>query len=169
MILQQVIDVAEFAFQEKTLAGEIRARDLQRLQDLIVPGEEMLRYEIHGAFSARREAQITCTIHGSILLECQRCLGTFNHVVDLCSTLVFVADESHLPAIEDEDESVDYVVAEKTLDVLALIEDEVILALPLAPRHEAGECKESAARQITDAKPSPFAALSKLKGISKKS
>jgi uncharacterized protein len=48
------------------------------------------------------------------------------------------------------------------LDLLALIEDEVILSLPLAPRHDEGQC-ESVERRKSDEKPSPFAVLAKLK------
>ena len=85
--------------------------------------------------------------------------------MDASSTLVFVSDESKLPLVEEEDEATDYVVAESPLDVRALIEDEIILALPISPRHAPGECGESAATPATASadKPSPFAALARLK------
>jgi uncharacterized protein len=159
---QFVIDVAEFARLGKVFAGEVGVGDFPRLQDLIVAGQERLHYKVQGALTIRREAQITCIIRGSVLLECQRCLGTFNYAIDISSGLVFVTDESQLPPIEEEDELVDYVVAEKVANLLAIIEDEIILALPLAPRHEGG-CGESARQQGMGEKPSSFAALNKLK------
>jgi len=163
MDAHQVIDVAEFARLEKKVEGKVPAEELQRLRDLILAGKQTLSYEIRGSLSVRREPQIACIIQGSVSLECQRCLGAFDHPVDVHSTLVFVADESQLPAIDDEDDSIDYVVAESRLDLLALIEDEVILALALAPRHDEGKCNASAKQLLADQKPSPFAALSKLK------
>ena len=169
MFTPSVIDVAEFARLGTTLSGDISVRDLPRLQDLVVMGDERLQYELRGEVNPRREAQIACIIHGLVSLECQRCLGTFDHCIDTASTLVFVSDESKLPPVEEEDESMDYVVAEAPMEVRALIEDEIILALPVAPRHAAGECKESPLSKeskeskSTDDKPSPFAALARLK------
>src|SRR5436190_23645231 len=108
MASPQVIDIAEFTRHGRTLAGEVKVRDLTRLQDLIVSSEKQLHYEVRGGLSARRESQITCIIRGSVSLECQRCAGAFDHELAIRSTLVFVGDESQLPAIEDEDEEVDY-------------------------------------------------------------
>lgn len=163
MSTKGVIDVAEFARLGTTLSGDVGVRDLPRLQDLVVMGDERLHYELRGELNPRREAEITCIIHGLVSLECRRCLETFDHCIDTASTLVFVSDESKLPPVEEEDESIDYVVAEAPVEVRTLIEDEIILALPVAPRHAAGECKESAGSQSTDDKPSPFAALAGLK------
>ena len=58
------------------------------------------------------------------------------------------------------DDSTDAIEAEKELAVLSLIEDEVLLALPIAPRHE--QC-ESPSGTAAEHGPSPFAALSALK------
>ncbi|MBA2690160.1 MAG: DUF177 domain-containing protein [Burkholderiales bacterium] len=159
----QVIDIAEFARLKNTLTGEIDATDLSRLHDFIVPGEQRLHYELRGELTARREAQITCIIRGAVSLQCQRCLEAFGHPLAIHSTLVFVADESLLPAIEDEDESIDYVVADaSTLGVVEFIEDEIILDLPLVPRHEP-QCQGLAKQLARDDAQSPFAALARLK------
>lgn len=163
MVTPPRIDIAEFARLAKTLTGEVEVKELPRLHDLIASGERRLRYELHGTCTPRREPQITCTILGLVSLECQRCLRPFDLSLDISSQLVFVGDETLLPAIEDEGESVDYVVAESPLDVLALIEDEVILALPLVPRHDVGECEEAAAHSSKTSKLSPFATLARVK------
>jgi uncharacterized protein len=163
LAMQELIDVAEFARLGRTLSGEVAVRDLLRLKDLIISGDQHIRYEISGSLSGRREPQITCIICGFVSLTCQRCLEAFDHRVDALSTLIFVSDESKLPPVGEEDDSTDYVVAESPLDVQALVEDEVILALPISPRHEPGECGESAAATASVDKPSPFAALARLK------
>jgi uncharacterized protein len=59
-----------------------------------------------------------------------------------------------------EDDSADAMEAEGTLAVLSLIEDEVLLALPIAPRHE--KC-QSPVRDEMEQGPSPFAALAAIR------
>ncbi|MES2354757.1 MAG: YceD family protein [Pseudomonadota bacterium] len=159
----QSIDIKDFTRLGSVLVGDVKVSDLSRLQNLIVPGQEELRYELQGGFSARHEPQITCIMRGAISLQCQRCLGSFSYLVDIDATLVFVGSESELPAIEEENESVDYMVAQEKLDLVDLIEEEVILALPFAPRHDEGECDEWLEQEAASDKPSPFAALTKLK------
>ena len=61
---------------------------------------------------------------------------------------------------EIEDDSKDFLPAEKALDVVALIEDEIILNLPTAPRHEACVLPEAG---VQAEKVSPFAVLQSLK------
>ena len=163
MAMQEVIDIAEFTRLGRMLSGEVAVRDLSRLKDLIVAGDQHRRYEIRGGLSARREPQITCIICGFVALTCQRCFKAFEHRVDTHSTLIFVSDESKLPPVEDEDESTDYIVAKSPLGVQALVEDEVILALPISPRHETGKCGESALGPTSADRSSPFAALATLK------
>ena len=65
------------------------------------------------------------------------------------------------PYLEEEDE-IDRIPADAHLDVLALIEDEVLLGLPLSPRHEFGVC-EAAAGNAPAGEQHPFAVLRKLK------
>lgn len=165
MEFQQVIDVEKFARGQERYAKKLNAANLPRLKGLINPSSQPLQYEIQGSLTARREPQIQCTIRGSVYLQCQRCLGDLLHEINFDSTVVFVDDEDSLPLIEDEDESVDYVVKPESLDLMTFIEEEIILALPLVPRHPEGKCKELSAQEEEDQakKPSPFAVLAKLK------
>jgi uncharacterized protein len=163
MTQQPVIDSGEFARKAQYLEGEFAVRDLTRLHDQLASSEGTVHYALQGGLTVRREQQIECTITGLVQLVCQRCLGSMAHRIDVHSRLMLVPDESRLPALDEEDDSSDYMVAEAALDVKALIEDEVLLALPIAPRHE-GECIQRAgeAGEGSDRK-SPFAALAQLK------
>jgi uncharacterized protein len=79
----------------------------------------------------------------------------------------FVADEATADA-EDEESEEDVLVMEPRFDLHSLIEDELLLALPLIPMHDvcpepvrmsAGELPEPAETE----KPHPFAALAALR------
>jgi uncharacterized metal-binding protein YceD (DUF177 family) len=60
-------------------------------------------------------------------------LDTFRHPVSIDDRLVLVDDESRLPPMQEESDKEDYLVADEPLDVLELVEDAVILALPMIP------------------------------------
>lgn len=100
---------------------------------------------------------------------CQRCLSPYAQPVEVDRWFRFVASEAAALA-EDEDCEEDLLVLEPRFDLAALVEDELLLDLPLVPMHEqcpepvrmsAGELPEAA---VPAEKPNPFAALAALKG-----
>jgi uncharacterized protein len=88
-------------------------------------------------------------------------LEAFRHEISIHDRLILVEDESGLPSVEEEDENEDYVVADEPLDIRDLVEDAVLLSLPMVPRKpglgEAAQGSDGAPRE------SPFAALAGLK------
>ncbi len=68
-------------------------------------------------------------------LTCQRCLEPVAHVVDLALSYRFVADE-RTAELQDENADEDVLALSKALDAISLLEDELIMALPLVPRHD---------------------------------
>ena len=103
---------------------------------------------------------------------CQRCLSPYAQGVEVDRWFRFVASEAAALA-EDEDCEEDLLVLEPRFDLSALVEDELLLGLPLVPMHEecpqpvrmsAGELPEI----VEQDKPNPFAALAALKGLAAK-
>ncbi len=76
------------------------------------------------------------------------------------SRLQLMAPGEEWPDDDLADDSADAIEAEKDLAVLSLIEEEVLLALPIAPRHE--QC-EPPSGSTAETGPLPFAALAALK------
>jgi len=64
---------------------------------------------------------------------------------------------------DDEDELVDIIPATPHLDLHATLEEEVMLGLPMAPRHAEGECHVPGEGGGGERRPSAFAVLAKLK------
>ena len=100
-------------------------------------------------------------------MQCQRCLGPVQIQVRADRDFLFVADEATAEAM-DEDSEADVLVISRDLDALALMEDELILSLPLVPRHET--CPQSLPDAVADEgfasaseRPHPFAKLAALK------
>jgi uncharacterized protein len=97
-------------------------------------------------------------------IRCQRCLGALAYPVDLDSELELVEDEQVLPAVVSEDDLTDAIKVDPNMDVLALVEDEVLLDLPMAPMHMPGGCKSGGNfDQAKTDKQNAFSALAALK------
>jgi uncharacterized protein len=75
-------------------------------------------------------------LHAQVTLQrvCQRCLGLIDVPVRVDRPFRFVATEAHAAALDVDSED-DVLVLSHALDLHALVEDEIVLALPLVPMH----------------------------------
>jgi uncharacterized protein len=160
MSQQIVINSLSFAREGRSLEGELPLSGLERLQDLLADVSGTVRYSLQGRTSRQGKPQLLLNVEGLAPVVCQRCLELYAYPLSIASALELIADEAEISQEELEDDSRDFLVAQKEMDVAALIEDEIILALPSAPRHEECELPGSSERGT---KVSPFAALSALK------
>jgi uncharacterized protein len=104
---------------------------------------------------------VLCIIEGFVFLTCQTSLEHFRHGISIDERLVLVDSEAELPPIEEESDAEDYLVADAPLDILGLVEDAVLLALPMVPRKPGLEERGAEPPRREDGE-SPFAALAKL-------
>ena len=142
--------------------GVFRPRDLERLEDSLANADGELRYRVTAALDPRRRKVVSCIIEGFVFLTCQTSLEAFRHDVAIDDRLVLVESESELPAIAEESDAEDYLVADGPLDIRDLVEDAVLLALPMVPR-KPGLGEVPGAADGGSPRPSPFAALASLK------
>ncbi|WP_301101555.1 DUF177 domain-containing protein [Propionivibrio sp.] len=156
-----VISSLAFARDANSLQGELPIAGLTRLHDKLVDLAGFLNYRVVGKLGPRNRTQVLLQLDGMLSVCCQRCLEGIDYPVELRSVLEFVDDEEDLTQEEIEDDSRDFLPAQSELDVVALIEDEIILNLPSAPRHES--CALPDTGQGTG-KISPFSVLQSLKG-----
>ena len=106
-------------------------------------------------------------VQACLSLQCQRCLGPMSLPVDADVRLAMVWSEDEIPSLPQRFDGI--VVGEGLGDLYELGEEELLLAIPLAPRHPEGEC---ALRRTVDGddvadgdeRGSPFAVLAKIKG-----
>ena len=98
-------------------------------------------------------------------LECQRCLQPVRAPVTARRSFRFVADEAVAAEIDADCED-DVLALTRTLNLQELVEDELILALPLVPMHDTCPQPLSAPpndETAAEERPNPFAALAALK------
>jgi DUF177 domain-containing protein len=156
-------DAFELSAAGTDLAGEIDARSLPRAADQLAAGSDAapIAWRISGGHDAARRPSLTVRLDGAVPLICQRCLQPFVATVAQQTDLLLARDEAELAQLDAEDTEV--VLANTTLDPRNLVEDELLLSLPLSPRHDEEACAAARRSMTDDAKRSPFAGLATLK------
>lgn len=157
---QSVIDSLEFAREARALSGSVPVALLERLADVLVDMAGSLDCEVRGGRDGEGKPYLDLHVAGSLNLRCQRCLSALVFEIDIGSRLLLVTPGAEWPDEELAEDGPDAIEASREQAVLPLIEDEVLLALPVAPRHE--NCRPPVAVD-NEHRPSPFAALAKLK------
>ena len=164
MTAQHIINSLEFARKSLEIRDTIAHSDLQRVKDLLTPETGSLIWRLSGEISADKKARLHLTLTGNASVPCQRCLESMMIALNISSEFILVKDESEIPPEEDDIEEQDYIVAEAEMDVMQLVEDEILLALPYAPKHEIKDCAVKA--EVNELKaPNPFAALRDFKVV----
>lgn len=158
--LPAVLDGLAFAGEGGVIAGLVPIPAMPRLAEMLASPEGRLECRIEGQRDGEGKSWLKLGISGEVSLVCQRCLSALAWPLRLESRLLLVAPGQAWPEDELVEDSFDAIPAEKEMALLPLIEEEVLLALPIAPRHET--CGPSAP-VVVENEPSPFAALAKLK------
>jgi uncharacterized protein len=175
------LDVRAFAQNAAQLCGDIVLSKLERLaQDLYSEDADFssksVQWQARGESlpmaSGIAQSWLHLEIQSHVSLQCQRCLTGMEEVVSLERSFRFVRDEAEAESQDDESEE-DLLVASKQFNLLELIEDELIMALPFAPAHDICpvpvklEASSEDFEQALSEKPKAFAALGQFKGALK--
>jgi uncharacterized protein len=132
-------DAYRLARERGVVEGSVDPHRLPRVADLLADGPASVAWRIEGTKDALGRPAVAVALRGSVSLTCQRCLGDFDWPIEQRSEVLLARDELELAALDAGSES-EVVLAEGSLDPLTLVEDELVLALPFAPRHPEGDC-----------------------------
>lgn len=176
-----IIDAFAFCRQGEKRAGKLKLSELPRLRAECVSDEGDLEWMLIGEMSMLANhgyPALRLTINGAVQLKCQRCLAPYEFQIQSDSNMLLAKDEAMADQMDamlmdgeagdsvDSAEVIEVIVGSPSFDVLALIEDEALLALPLAPKHDVCPNKVQMNVAPDEKKPSPFAIL---QGVVKKS
>ena len=118
-----------------------------------------VQFELAGGSDSKERLRLQLAVGGTINLKCQRCLGSLAFPLSMRTNLLVLAGQAGGETAEIDD--LDGVPASAQTDVWSLVEDEILLAIPLSPRHAEGQCCP-AVSAAGDSSTSPFAVLAKL-------
>lgn len=162
-VLPERIDIARLADSSATLEGSVPVARFVRLADQLASHEGSVEATFGFGREDGREV-VSGRIEGRLTLVCQRCLGGVEVPVAVQVDLVRVASAIEAAAVEGNHDP--FVAPNREVALAELVEDELILVLPLVPMHQ-GDA-ECAARAVVPTgedrrRDNPFAALAALK------
>ncbi|MCX8003667.1 MAG: DUF177 domain-containing protein [Burkholderiaceae bacterium] len=157
------VDVYELAQRAAAVEGTLSLAAAMRLRGALRHADGALAFRLHGMRDARGRPGAVLTLRGALPLVCDRCLQPLDVELDHRAAFFFVRTEAELARLPVTDDAEEPLLGSRHFDVLALVEDEAILCLPISPRHaqcapigEAPAAREGGER--------PFAALARLRG-----
>jgi uncharacterized protein len=152
-----IINNLEFAKSQLKLDDGLVVSELARLSEMLTKdGKSQIRFQLMGASKRFSQPSLHLAIKANLAMTCQRCLDEMTLNLDL--NFDYLISNAQINEAEDYDE-IDWLEATSEMNVCELIEDELLLALPIAPTH-AHDCSKLSTQ--SGDKPNPFAALKAL-------
>jgi uncharacterized protein len=189
------LDLFEFARSGRQAAGVVRVSQLPRMLNEVAidapdrdtaftwQAEGATQPELQDDGTEGPQPYLRLAIHGAAWLVCQRCLTPCDQAFNVDATYRIVNTEAEAEEFPLDDDEVEVIVGSRQFDLVDLIEEELLLTLPLVPKHDvcpevheslvsgvsgaegAGEeaAQDEAGADGESARPNPFAALEALK------
>lgn len=164
------IDLSKWSEQEFKWSGNLSINYFTRIcAELLDKPHDDLKFDCQ----LKRVSNVlwlTFNADGTFWMECQRCLQPVAIQLNKSHEIALLEAESQVSALDEEDDylMLDELVAmdqkKQLLDLSMLIEDELLLDLPIAPKHVDCEMAVKQVGEIIEEEPeNPFAALAGLK------
>jgi uncharacterized protein len=188
------LDLFEFARSGRQAAGGLRVSQLPRMVNEVPEeapdrdsaftwqAEGSTQPELQDDGTEGPQPYLRLAVHGSAWLECQRCLKPYEQAFNVDAIYRIVNTEEEADEFPLDEDEVDVIVGSRQFDLIDLIEEELLLSLPLVPTHDVcPEVHESLTSGASGAseddtvvddgasadeapeRPNPFAALEGLK------
>lgn len=166
--LPLTINVVRTAQKPLGYIGVYTSEQVTRVADSVVSVDSDVEGVLSFDIDNQRLVAITGQVNLEVTLMCQRCGIPFAHHVHTTYCFRAVINDAQTESLPESYEPI--VVNEfGKVDLLAMIEDEIILSLPVVPLHESEYCEVSEAERVFGKLPieveklNPFAVLASLK------
>ena len=160
--LPERIEPVGLADAGRSFRGEVPVSELMRLRPSLSSFDGHLKVALEFRLDERCIRTLTGSIEGSVDLVCQRCLKTLRFPLALDFRLGIVSSNEEIDRLPDGYEPI--LVTGEPLRTFDVVEDEVLLALPVIPLHEGVDsCESGYVNQPQAEKANPFSVLEKLK------
>ncbi|MCK4743796.1 MAG: DUF177 domain-containing protein [Sulfuriflexus sp.] len=170
--LPEHIEPLRLARSQRLLHGRLPLSRMPRLASSLEVNEEDageidvdLKFDVDVTGIAWMEGHLT----GTLTLCCQRCMQQLFMPIDATFKLAMVESESEIEQLGEQYEPL-LLEDDSLVSVVELVEDELLLTLPIVPKHDTEECnagEEIVEQVVVEVKPeskkNPFAALADLK------
>jgi len=167
MALPSIIDPRKLAQQQALYEGNVAADALPRFAEAVLTIESPLQARVEFEINQSRKPCVNGQLSITATVPCQRCLEPVTIEVGAEFALEVVWNEEQAAKIVKRTDS--WIVAERQANLVELLEDELLLALPVVSYHAEGGCAADlrellpVEQQQAAASDNPFAVLAALK------
>lgn len=158
------IDPVRLAEARRVLEGELSIAALPRLVSMLTDDSGSVRVDITCGVDEEGIRYLRGSLDAEVNIQCQRCLESFVLPLHTTFALGVVTHASLAERLPDHYEPL--VVGEEPVFLRDIVEDELILSLPIVPKHPEGQCpagKGGDEHVEEERRENPFAALKVLK------
>jgi DUF177 domain-containing protein len=165
--LPDLFDPRRFAEQGRVLRGDVPLAAMRRLGSSLSSGNGVASVDLTFGIDTLGVKYVAGTIRATLSLTCQRCMHLLELPVEARVSLGVVDSEAQAQRLPDGYEPL--LVESGRAALSAVVEDELILALPIVPLHPPGACEAAGKAEMANeasegSEPdSPFAVLARLK------
>jgi uncharacterized protein len=166
--LPLTLDPVRTAQKRLDYLGIYTPEQVERVAESVVSVDSDVECAMSFAIDSQRLAVITGHADVTVMLSCQRCGQPFTHQVHATWCFSPVVNDEQAEALPEAYDPIE-VNEFGEIDLRALVEDEIILSLPVVPVHDSEHCEVSEADMVFGElpdeaqKPNPFAVLASLK------
>ena len=160
--LPAVIDAWRMVSARRQFEGTLPLSAFPRLRDSLLDTVGECRFELEFGRDAGNQPFVEVRVDAELPLQCQRTLERYLHRVRLVQQLGLITSEAQESALPEQMEPL-LVPESGEMPAIDLVEDELILALPVVPINPESTLPEEVWAREDDDKPNPFAVLGTLK------
>ena len=166
--LPLTLDAFRTAQKRLDYVGVYTVEQVARVAESVDSVDSDVQVSLSFNIDNQRLAVINGSAEVAVTLMCQRCGKPFEHQIHTTFCFSPVVNDEQAEALPEAYEPID-VDEFGEVDLLAMVEDEIILVLPIAPVHDSEHCEVSEADMVFGKlpeeaeKPNPFAVLASLK------
>jgi uncharacterized protein len=132
------INVLEFAKNKQSICSALDVQNLERVKEITEGIQGALSFKLSGDINEKNRAVLKLYICGKITASCQNCLELVEITVENNIVVPVFNTEAELDdaLLDKNNADCDGIVANTQLNVLDFVEDEIIMLIPVALRHE---------------------------------
>ena len=165
-----LVDPVNLAVAGRQISGELQPVQMKRLMSLLYSDKGIVKVEIEFGVDSQGIRFAKGHIDAEVEVVCQRCMDAVGLEVSTDFQLGIVTSDKQAENLPSDYEPL--LVEVTPMPLPDIIEDELILAIPIIARHADGDCsaevkdvlkKSPVNNEAVEEKKSPFAVLEKLK------
>lgn len=130
------------------IEGLIASDRFSRLSDSVIAMDNYFDVFLKSARNLNGKIEIFLKVNGSVLMQCQRCLDNISVPIDLNTVLTVVAHDDEARASIKNQEPI--IIENDALEIDTLVEDEILLALPIIAMHPLKEKNQSCISSLVE-------------------